>query len=129
MYGKIQSVNRRFLMQLYMPKTLAFSSSRSFVHNFYETRLSLKILDDEVPYKLSYFDLSHFAYYCTRKEGSRNREKAYCSVVFSYPILAHISARCSLFFFCDSRPTRSSFYRYRNNIQQDNKLCHFVTHG
>ena len=43
-----------------MPKILAFSSSRSFVHNFYETRLSLKILDDEVPYKLSYFDLSHF---------------------------------------------------------------------
>ena len=65
-----------------MPKILTFSSSRSFVHNFYETRLLLKILDDEAPYKLSYFDLSHFAYYCTREEGGRNREKAYCSIVF-----------------------------------------------
>ena len=63
-----------------MPKTLAFSSSRSFVHNFYETRLSLKTLDDEAPYKLSYFDLSHFAYYCTRKEGGRNRNRSFSFV-------------------------------------------------
>ena len=79
-----------------MPNILAVSSSRSFVYNFYETRLSLKILDDEAPYKLSYFDLSHFAYYCTRKEGGRNRENAYCSVVFSYPILAHTLRTCMI---------------------------------
>ena len=107
----------------YMPKILAFSSSRSFVHNFYETKLSLKILDDEVPYKLSYFDLSHFAYYCTRKEGGRNREKTYCSVVFSYPILAHTGLawfnravdKCQFF------SSKSLQLRYNYNVEKTKK--------
>ena len=65
-----------------MPKILAFSSSRSFVHNFYETRLSLKILYDEVPYKLSYFDFSHFAYYCTRKKVAETVKRPIAALFF-----------------------------------------------
>ena len=44
----------------YMPKISAFSSSlvalKFSVYNFYETRVLLKILEAEFPYKLSYFE-------------------------------------------------------------------------
>ena len=43
-----------------MPQILAFSSSlvtlKFSVHNFFETRVLLKIFDAEFPYKLSYFE-------------------------------------------------------------------------
>ena len=44
-----------------MPKIRAFSSSlvtlTFSVHNFFETRVLLKMFDAEFPYKLSYFEL------------------------------------------------------------------------
>ena len=43
-----------------MPQILAFSSSlvtlKFSIHNFFKTRVLLKILDAEFPYKLSFFE-------------------------------------------------------------------------
>ena len=61
MYGRIQTVTTidAFVCS-YMPKILARSSSlvtlKFLVHNFFETKVLLKIFDTKFPYKLSYFE-------------------------------------------------------------------------
>ena len=60
----------------YMPQILAFSFSlgtlKFLIHNFFKTRVLLKIFDAEFPYKLFFL-----ATLPTRQDSGENREKAY----------------------------------------------------
>ena len=73
-----------------MPQILAFSSSlvtlKFSIHNFLKSRLLLKILDAEFPYKLSYFE----PLLPTSQDGGRNLEKAYYAALVRFEILLHV---------------------------------------
>ena len=94
MYGKIQTVIRRFPVRGYVSKIWAFSSSlvilRFSAHNFFEARVLLKIFDAEFPYKLSY-SLCLLA-----KAAAKTREKAYFKIrpVGALPILGPKDKSC-----------------------------------